>query len=58
MRGFAATPHPVLLRSLFWIFFKIACTSFGGFMALISIVQNVIVERRRVLLHHDTPDGI
>ena len=58
MRGFAATPHPVLLRSLFWIFFKIACTSFGGFMALISIVQNVIVERRRVMSHQDMLDGI
>jgi len=51
-------PHPVSLRSLFWIFFKIACTSFGGFMALISIVQNVIVERRRFMSHQDMLDGV
>jgi chromate transporter len=46
------------LRSLFWIFFKIACTSFGGFMAMIAVVQNVVVERRKLLSSADMADGI
>ncbi|OGI43339.1 MAG: chromate transporter [Candidatus Muproteobacteria bacterium RBG_16_65_31] len=50
--------RPVSLWSLFWIFFRIACTSFGGFMALISVVENVIVERKKLMQHHDMLDGI
>lgn len=46
------------LASLFWIFFKIACTSFGGFMAMIAVVQNVVVERRKLLSSTDMADGI
>lgn len=46
------------LRSLFWIFFKIACTSFGGFMAMISVTENVVVERKKIMSHHDMLDGI
>jgi chromate transporter len=49
---------PVSLPSLFWIFFRIACTSFGGFMAIISVVQNVIVERRKLLPHQEMLDGV
>lgn len=48
----------VSLPSLFWIFFRIACTSFGGFMAIVSVVQNVIVERRKLLDHQEMLDGI
>src|SRR3990172_3731262 len=48
----------VSLPSLFWIFFRIACTSFGGFMAIISVVQNVIVERRRLLSPQDMLEGV
>jgi chromate transporter len=48
----------VSLASLFWIFFRIACTSFGGFMAIISVVQNVVVERRKLLSHQEMLDGI
>jgi chromate transporter len=54
--GLTATPVP--LSSLFWIFFRIACTSFGGFMAMISVVQNVVVERKKLLSHQDMLDGI
>lgn len=50
--------HPASLWTLFGIFFRIACTSFGGFMALISMVQNVVVERRKLMSHHDMLDGI
>lgn len=46
------------LGSLFWIFFKIACTSFGGFMAMISVTENVVVERKKLMSHRDMLDGI
>jgi chromate transporter len=46
------------LSSLFWIFFRIACTSFGGFMAMISVVENVVVERKKLLTHREMLDGI
>lgn len=53
----AATPG-VSLPTLFWIFFRIACTSFGGFMAIVSVVQNVIVERHKLLAQHEMLDGV
>ncbi|MEW8624728.1 MAG: chromate efflux transporter [Candidatus Thiodiazotropha sp.] len=46
------------LYSLFWTFLKIGSTAFGGFMALISVVQNYVVERRRLLSHEEMLDGI
>jgi chromate transporter len=46
------------LSNLFWTFLKVGATAFGGFMALISIVENIIVERRRLLRHDDMLDGI
>lgn len=46
------------LWSLFLSFLKIGSTAFGGFMALISVVQNEIVERRKLLTHSDMVDGI
>jgi chromate transporter len=49
---------PDSLSSLFWIFFKIACTSFGGFMAMISVVENEVVTRRKLMSHPDILDGI
>lgn len=49
---------PVSLVTLFWIFFKIACTSFGGFMAMISVVENEVVTRRKLMAHTDMLDGI
>jgi chromate transporter len=45
-------------RSLFWTFLKIGSTAFGGFMALISVVQNYMVERRKLISHEDMLDGI
>ena len=53
-----SVPQAISLPSLFWIFFRIACTSFGGFMAMISMVENVVVERRKLMSHHDMLDGI
>lgn len=49
---------PVSLATLFWVFFKIACTSFGGFMAMISVVENEVVTRRKLMAHADMLDGI
>lgn len=49
---------PLSLWSLFGIFFRIACTSFGGFMSMISVVENVVVERKKLLTHQDMLDGI
>jgi chromate transporter len=48
----------ISLASLFLLFFKIGCTAFGGFMALISVVQDYMVKRRRLLSEEDMLDGI
>ena len=48
----------VSLLSLFWTFLKVGSTAFGGFMALISVVQNLVVERKKLLRHEDMLDGI
>lgn len=43
---------------LFWIFLKIGSTAFGGFMALISVVQNYVVDSKKLITHEDMLDGI
>src|SRR6266702_380318 len=43
---------------LFLNFLRIGSTAFGGFMALISMVQNEIVERKKLLTHNEMLDGI
>jgi len=48
----------VSLWFLFWTFLKVGSTAFGGFMALISVVQSLVVERRKLLKHEDMLDGI
>jgi chromate transporter len=48
----------ISLLLLFWIFFKIGSTAFGGFMALISVVQNYVVDRKQWLTHTDMLNGI
>lgn len=52
------TGASVSLAALAGIFFRIACTSFGGFMAIVSVVQNVVVERRKLISPHDMLDGV
>jgi len=44
--------------SLIWIFLKIGATAFGGFMALISVVQNYVVDRRKLLTQEEMLDGV
>ena len=48
----------VSIYYLFWTFLKIGSTAFGGFMALVSVVENIIVERRELLHYEDMLDGI
>jgi len=50
--------NAISLLSLFWTFLKVGATAFGGFMALISVVQNLVVERRRLLRQEEMLDGI
>jgi chromate transporter len=50
--------RPISLGALFLTFLKIGSTAFGGFMALISVVQNYAVERRRLLKQEDMLDGV
>ncbi|HEX7635620.1 MAG TPA: chromate efflux transporter [Noviherbaspirillum sp.] len=56
--GAGQCPDQVSLAKLWWIFLRIACTSFGGFMTMISVVQNVVVTRRRLLRDQDVLDGL
>jgi chromate transporter len=46
------------LGALFLLFLKIGSTAFGGFMALISVVQNYAVERKKLLTPGDMLDGV
>ena len=46
------------LSALFWIFIKIGSTAFGGFMALISVVKNYLVDREKLLSDEEMLDGI
>jgi len=50
--------RPVSLAFLFWTFLKVGATAFGGFMALIAVVQSLIVERHRLLKAEEMLDGI
>lgn len=49
---------PAALSMLFLTFLKIGSTAFGGFMALISVVENLVVQRHKLLTHEDVLDGI
>lgn len=48
----------ISLLMLFLIFLKIGSTAFGGFMALISVVQNYVVDRKKLISHSVMMDGI
>jgi len=50
--------NEVSLWTLFWSYLKIGSTAFGGFMALISVVQNYLVEKKKLLTNDDMLDGI
>jgi chromate transporter len=46
-------PECVSLSYLFWTFLKIGSLSFGGFIALIAVVADTIVEKRKLLKQED-----
>lgn len=39
------TKEAITLRYLFFTFFKIGCVSFGGHMALVSLIQTIMVDQ-------------
>ena len=48
----------VSLKYLFFTFLKIGSISFGGFMALISVIQNQLVEKDKKIKNEIVLDGI
>lgn len=50
--------EPASLLMLFLTFLKIGSTAFGGFMALISVVQNYVVDRKKLITQNVMTDGI
>jgi chromate transporter len=55
MRDEAGAPS---LAFLFVLFLRIGCTSFGGYMALVSAMQDAVVGKRRLLTDQDVLDGV
>jgi chromate transporter len=50
--------NKVTLSYLFFTFLKIGATSWGGFMALISVVQKNLVEKDKIISDEEVLDGI
>jgi chromate transporter len=48
----------ISLTALWWMVLRIASTSFGGYMAMISVTQNVVVERRELLSDEEMLNAI
>lgn len=48
----------VSLSYIFWTFLKLGATAFGGYMALIALVQRQLVERDQRLREEDVLDGV
>jgi len=46
------------LVNLFFIFLKIGSLAFGGYMALISVIENTLVKNLKLISHQDMLDGI
>jgi chromate transporter len=46
------------LASLGALFLRIGCTSFGGYMSMVSVMQNAVVAQRRLLTDRDVLDGV
>lgn len=54
--GAGQAPLPLLM--LCGLFLRIGCTSFGGFMAMVSVIQNTVVERYKLLPERELLDGL
>jgi len=48
----------VSLALLFLTFLKIGSLAFGGYMALISVIENVIVKKLNLISHNDMLNGV
>jgi len=48
----------ISLQYLFYTFFKIGCVSFGGYMALVSLVQKIMVDKDETLNNEVIIDSI
>ncbi|WP_317203268.1 chromate transporter, partial [Janthinobacterium sp.] len=53
-RGAAGAP----LALLAWMFLRVGCASFGGFMTMVSVTRTAVVERRRLLGEQELLDGL
>ena len=42
-----------LILALFWIFFRIGLFTFGGGYAMIAIIENICVEKKKWITHDD-----
>ncbi|WP_319420396.1 chromate transporter [Pleurocapsa sp. FMAR1] len=51
---FSAVSLPYLCEN----FLKIGSTAFGGFMALVCVIENIMVDKQQLLTHEDMLDGI
>jgi chromate transporter len=52
------SPTKVTYWYLWWTFLKIGSTAFGGFIALVSVVQNQLAEKDKVIKSETILDGI
>ena len=52
------TKHPESLLFIFLTYFKIGSLAFGGYMALISVIENIIVKKFKLISHEDMLNGI
>ncbi len=50
--------HEYSLVLLFFTFLKIGSLAFGGYMALISVIENTVVKKLKLISHQDILDGI
>ncbi|MCY7408674.1 MAG: chromate efflux transporter [Chitinophagales bacterium] len=52
------TAQKISYATLFFTFLKAGCLGFGGFMSLISVVESILVEKKKFLTREDMLDGI
>lgn len=52
------TDSVISYSTLFWLFLKIGCFAFGGFMSLVAVVENIVVREKRWLPQSVILDGI
>lgn len=53
-----STESKMSLTALFLVFLKIGSLAFGGYMALISVIENIIVKKHKLITHEDMLDGV